>query len=64
MKEEFRSWIMGQSDPMEELLDGSQEADLNREERRKRTEEKLRVLQEDPVEQQKVDRVRRRFAKT
>ena len=63
MKEEFRSWIMGESDPMEELLDFSQENDLNREERRKLTVEKLRVLQEDPDEQQKVARVRGRFTR-
>ena len=61
MKEEFRSWLMGETDPMEELLDSNLEKDLTREERKKLSDEKLHQLEEDPQMQQSIERTRGRF---
>ena len=63
MKEEFRSWFMGETDPMEELFGSYREEDLSRADRKKLSEEKIAQLREDPKERVVVGRVRRRFTK-
>lgn len=63
MREQFRSWMMGESDPIEELLDTHQENDLNRSDRKRILEEKALDVRNDPSERKAVERVRGRFTK-
>ncbi len=63
MKEEFRSWLMGETDPMEDLFGSYRKEDLNREERRQITQEKIQKLKEEPQSQLSVERTRKRFEK-
>ena len=63
MKEEFRSWFMGETDPMEELFGSHMEEDLNREQRKRLSDEKMQQFEDDPETQMHVDRVRGRFRK-
>ena len=63
MKELFHSWLMGESDPMEELLDTYHGDDLNREELKKISDEKRQKLHMDPEERAAVKRARGRFTK-
>ena len=61
MKELFRSWIEGDSDPADELLGGFLEEDLSREERKKLSDEKFREYQEKPDFLEFTGRIDKRF---
>lgn len=63
MKERFRAWLEGDTDPMEELFGSYREDDLNREEQKKLSEARMRAYQEDPRARKLMTRVRKRFTK-
>ncbi|HCI74210.1 MAG TPA: hypothetical protein DHV42_06700 [Lachnospiraceae bacterium] len=63
MKELLRSWIEGETDPLEDLLDTSTREDQDREARKKISQEKIHRLEKDPKVQESVERVRKRFRK-
>lgn len=63
MKELLKTWIEGETDPAESLLDIVRAEDLNREERKKLENERLRELEERPEVKLSVERVRKRFTK-
>ena len=63
MKESFRSWLEDGTDPMEGLLSSYEGEDLNREERKKLNEKKVRAAWEDPESEVSVDHIRKRYTK-
>ena len=61
MKEKLHSWLMGEADPIEEMLDTYNGEDLNREELKKLSSEKVEKLHQDPLEKAAVGRIRHQF---
>ena len=63
MKETFRSWINGETDPIEELLDSWEESDPDREERKSLSKERIRTFMEQPGELSAVRQIRNRYTR-
>ncbi len=61
MKGLFRSWIDSEEDPMVELLDNSTEADLSRNEIRKRSHERWKEIESLPESRQEIEKARKGF---
>lgn len=61
MTDMFRSWIMGETDPAESLVDISLEEDLSRKERKEIEDEQIREFEQRPEIRLEIERVRKHF---
>ncbi len=63
MKKYIQSWIDGDIDPMEDLIDTTSQRDLSRDEVKKLSHERLREYESLPESQETIIQIRNRFRK-